>query len=467
MADASGLRRCAAALAAALATMACGPAAPPNLVLITLDTTRADRLGPYGHAEARTPALDAFAREAVVYERAYATSSWTLPSHASLFTGLLPMQHGAQTLAGGPSEILGYGVRALGDEFTTLAEALGAAGYRTAAVVGGPALRRELGVAQGFEVYRDDLDGKFDKLIGKRGSLVADRAIALVEAFGSEPFFLFANFYDPHAPYQPPPPWSRGLPEADTARVADAVIQYFAAGTPVGTGARLDPAEDADLAAMLAGYDAEIAYMDAQLGRLLAALRAAPRWDQTLVAITSDHGESFGEHFYISHGAHLYEDNVRVPLLLRFPGDAGAGTRIPEPISNRALFAALLEAAGLPVPDGAPRLSAGSDAIVTEVARSESNVKLFGAHFDRDLRSIYAPPFKLIEDSSGRVELFDVERDPGELQDLGPTAPQRVEELRRLLSRVQAEHPPRFDAAARAELDDDTEEALRALGYLP
>lgn len=467
MPDASGLRRPAAALAAALIAASCGPAAPPNLVLITLDTTRADRLGPYGHAKARTPALDAFAREAVLYERAYATSSWTLPSHASLFTGLLPMQHGAQTLAGGPSEILGYGVRGLGDGFTTLAEVLGAAGYRTAAVVGGPALRRELGMAQGFEVYRDDLDGKFDKLIGKRGEEVADRAIALIAAFGNEPFFLFANFYDPHAPYRPPPPWSRGLPDADTARVADAVIEHFAAGAPLGRPPRLDPEQDADLAAMLAGYDAEIAYMDAALARLLAALRAAPRWDETLVAITADHGESFGEHFYISHGAHLYEDNVRVPLLVRFPGAAGAGTRIPEPVSNRALFAALLEAAGLPVPDGAPRLAAGGDAIVTEVQRSESNVKLFGAHFDRDLRSIHAPPFKLIEDSSGRVELFDLERDPGELQDLAPTAPERVEELRRLLSRVRAEHPPRFDAAARVEIDADTEEALRALGYLP
>ena len=456
-------RAASGALWLAVAAAGCAAPPPPNLVLITLDTTRADRLGPYGRADARTPALDALARESVVYERAYATSSWTLPSHASLFTGLLPMQHGAQAVAGAPAELLGYGVRPLGEGFTTLAEVLAADGYRTAAVVGGPALSRELGLAQGFEVYRDDLDGPFDKLIGKRGAEVADRAIALLRELGSGPFFLFVNFYDPHAPYDPPPPASRGVPEAETKRVVGAVIEHFAAGEEGG----LDPSHDGDLARLLEGYDAEIAYMDAQLGRLLAALRATPRWQDTLVAVTADHGESFGEHAYLSHGAHLYEDNVRVPLIVRFPGDAGAGTRVPGPVSNRALFGALLEAAGLPLPAAAPRLDPADAPIVTEVQRSDANVRLFGSHFDRDLHSIYAPPYKLIEDTRGRVELFDVETDPGELRNLAGAEPERVEALRRRLARIRSEHPPRFDRDARAELSDETEEALRALGYLP
>jgi choline-sulfatase len=464
---ARGLRRAAAALGLAVAAGACGAPPPPNLVLITLDTTRPDRLGPYAAGAADTPALDAFARESVVYEHAYSTSSWTLPSHASLFTGLLPMQHGAQAVAGGPSALLGYGVRGLGDGFTTLAETLAAHGYRTGAVVGGPALRRELGVAQGFEVYHDELDGPLDKLIGKRGAEVANRAIALVQDFGSQPFFLFANFYDPHAPYDPPPPRSRGVPDAETKRVVAAVMRHFAAGAAADDGARLDPQQDADLARLLQGYDAEIAYMDAQLGRLLAALRATPRWSDTLVAITADHGESFGEHFYVSHGAHLYEDNVHVPLMVRFPGGAGAGTRVPEPVSNRALFGTLLETAGLPLPAGTPSLDAAGEPIVTEVRRSDANVRLFGSHFDRDLRAIYAPPFKLIEDTTGRVELFDLENDPGELHNLAEAQPERVEALKRQLAEIRRQHPPRFDSAARAKLSDDTEEALRALGYLP
>lgn len=456
----------AAALCLAVASAGCSAPPPPNLVLITLDTTRADRLGPYGRPDARTPALDALARESVVYERAYATSSWTLPSHASLFTGLLPMQHGAQAVAGGPAEILGYGVRPLGEGFTTLAEILAADGYRTAAVVGGPALRRELGLAQGFEVYRDDLDGPFEKLIGKRGAEVADRALSLLRDFGSDPFFLFVNFYDPHAPYDPPPPASQGVPEAETKRVVSAVIAHFAAGHGA-QGGGLDSSHEGDLRRLLEGYDAEIRYMDAQLERLLAALRATPRWEETLVAVTADHGESFGEHAYVSHGAHLYEDNVHVPLIVRFPGDAGAGTRIAEPVSNRAIFGALLEAAGLSPPAKAPRLDAAGAPVVTEVRRSDANVRLFGSHFDRDLHAIYAPPYKLIEDTRGRVELFDVEADPGELRNLAGAEPERVEALRRRLARIRDEHPPRFDRDARAELSDETEEALRALGYLP
>jgi arylsulfatase A-like enzyme len=458
-----------AALLAALAALGsgCGPAAPPNLVLITLDTTRADRLGPYGFPDARTPTLDAFAQEAVVYERAYATSSWTLPSHASIFTGLLPRQHGAQASAAGPSALLGYGVRALAEDFTTLAEELRRAGYRTGAVVGGPALRRELGLAQGFELYLDALDGPLEKLVGKRGNAVADRSIALVERFGRDPYFLFVNFYDPHAPYRPPPPHERGLPEVDQAPLVSAIIAHFEAGATAGVPTRLGADHDPDLAAMLAGYDAEIAYMDAQLGRLLDALRRGPGWDHSLVAITADHGESFGEHFYISHGAHLYEDNVRVPLIVRYPGAAGAGTRVADPVGNRALFATLLDAAGVPADPDARRLDSGSAPIVTEVRRSDANVRMFGPHFDRDLRAVYAPPFKLIEDTAGRVELFRVDSDPQELDDLAGEDPERVAALRDELGRIEEAHPPLYDRDARAELREDTEDALRALGYLP
>jgi arylsulfatase A-like enzyme len=458
-----GIARASLAVLAALVP-ACRPAPPPNLVLITLDTTRADRLGPYGHADAQTPALDAFARESVVYENAYATSSWTLPSHASLFTGLLPMQHGAQTAAGGPSALLGYGVRGLAEEFTTLAEALRDAGYRTGAVVGGPALRRELGLAQGFERYLDDLDGPLDKLIGKRANVIANRSIALLERFGAQPFFLFANFYDPHAPYRPPD--AGELPEPDHAPVVAEMLSQLAVGDRAGSG-RLRPEENPELAAMLQGYDAEIRFMDRHLGRLLEALRRSPRWSETLVAVTSDHGESFGEHFYISHGAHLYEDNVRVPLIVRFPNGAGAGTRVGEPVGNRALFATLLGAAGLAVDPGLPDLEDRGAPIVTELRRSDNNVRLLGPHFDRDLLALYAPPWKLIRDSRGPVELFRIDADPGEVRNLAPGDPGAVAELSGQLEGIEELHPPLFDRDARAELSEDTENALRALGYLP
>lgn len=199
------------ALAGLLGLVACGPSAPPNIVLVSLDTTRADHLGAYGYKGGTSPELDRFAERAVTYERAYATSSWTLPTHASMFTGLLPMQHGAQSVPEGPNRSLGYGVRPLAESFTTLAELLADAGYRTAAVIGGPALRSELGLAQGFEFYDDDLSGPGARFHGKRAEQVADAAIELVGRFGSEPWFLFVNFFDPHAPYNPPPPHDRGI----------------------------------------------------------------------------------------------------------------------------------------------------------------------------------------------------------------------------------------------------------------
>ncbi len=440
-------------------------ASPPSLVLITLDTTRADRLGPYGFEGASTPHLDAFAEHALVYERAYATSSWTLPSHASLLTGFLPMQHGAQTAAAGPVDHLGYPVRPLADHFETLAERLGAAGFRTGAVVAGPALSRDLGVAQGFEVYLDDLTGPGERLAGKRAEEIADRAIRLVADFGEEPFLLFVNFFDPHAPYRPPPPWDRDLPPEPGPELTRTLVERLNAGPdaePVAPAAE----ERRHLDALLAGYDAEIAYMDHHLGRLLAALEESPRADATWIAITADHGESFGEHDFLSHGAHLYEDNVRVPLLVRAPGAAPG--RVATPVQNHRLFATFLDAAGLPPAAEVPiRPLDGTDgAIVTEVRRSQSNVRLFGAFFDRDLRAVYDPPEKLIASSTGALELFDLASDGAEARDLAAERPERVEALRERLARIEAAHPPLFDADARAELSPATREALEALGYL-
>jgi arylsulfatase A-like enzyme len=459
----------AAALAAACIA-GCRAAARPSVLLVTLDTTRADHLGCYGYAAGTSPNLDRFAEAAVLYERAYATSSWTLPSHASLFTGLLPMQHGAQTTPAGADRRLGYAVRPLAETFTTLAEVLAAAGYRTAGVVGGPALSHELGVAQGFERYDDALDGPGEKLTGKRAEAVADRAIAYVESFGEAPYFLFANFFDPHAPYRPPPPYDRGLVPEGTIAQADLVrelVRRLDAHAPPVPPQDLGKPERRVLDALRAGYDAEIRYMDHHLGRLLDAVARSARAAETLVIVTGDHGESFGEHYFISHGAHLYEDNVRVPLVLRPIGSRGP-SRVPEPVQNHRLFASILEAAGLPLPAGiAVRgLGIAGGAIVTEVGRSDANVRLFGPSFDRDLRAIYAPPWKLIEATPGSPELFDLGRDPAELTNAAARSPGVAAGLAERLDEIARLHPPLFDAKERAALDANTAEALRALGYL-
>jgi arylsulfatase A-like enzyme len=456
------MRRLAGIVAASLWLVACQPPQPPNLVLITLDTTRPDHLGAYGHAAARTPRFDAFSAEGVLYENAYASSSWTLPSHASLFTGLSAKQHGAQAAAGGPETGLGYAVRPLADSFETLAERLSKAGYRTAAVIGGPALRSDLGVAQGFETYDEEFANALVAFNGRRAGEVANRAIAIVREFDTAPYFLFVNFFDPHAPYRPPTAKRRGIREIDHAPLTTSLVERLRSRAAGETPGELEEWQTDVTQAMRAGYDDELAFLDGHLGRLLDAIGP-----DAFVAITSDHGESFGEHDHLLHGAHLYEDNVRVPLVVRYPDGRNAGTRITAPIPNQGLFATMLRLSGAePGGSGRPGLEDAPANFVAEVRRSDANVRMFGAVFDRDLRAYYAPPYKLIASSTGEFQLFDLSRDHGENSDLAADDPETRDRLRDQLAEFERQNPPLFDASIRADLSPETRESLRALGYL-
>lgn len=458
----------ATSLSLALGACSRSPDERPNLLLITLDTTRPDHLGLYGYEKPTSPNLDRLAEESVVYDHAYATSSWTLASHASLFTGLWPQQHGAQSVPEGQNRELGYGVRSLDDSFTTLAETLRGRGYRTAAVIAGPALRSELGVAQGFEIFDDEFSSQLALFNGRRAEPVIDRALELIESFGNQPWFLFINVFDPHAPYRPPPPHDGGLPQAGEAaglgaRVKKGIVARAAREEAWRPVADLDSETAEFFGRQLAGYDAEIRYMDLHLGRLFESVRADDAGRGTVLAITADHGESFGEHFLFSHGAHLYEDNVRVPLLIRYPRGRGAG-RVGTPVQNHRLFDALVAAAG-----GNATPTAFDDSpqpIVLEVRQSDANTRILGEFFARNLRAIVAPPYKLIESSSGKKELFRLDTDPGELADLSESEAATVERLSEQLAEIAAEYPPLYREESRAGLRDETAESLRALGYL-
>jgi len=460
-----------AACLTAILAVACSSDERPDILLVTLDTTRADHLGCYGHPGGTSPHLDRLAEVSTVYEHAYATSSWTLASHASILTGLLPAQHGAQSVPGGPNKSLGYGVRPLAEHFTTVAEALRPLGYRTAAVVAGPALRRELGVAQGFEIYRDELDTTHRKFHGKLAEEVTDEALEAIARFEgmpggapeTDPWFLFVNYFDPHAPYRPPAPHDAGLPEKQAPNHLQPLYDKLRAGL---TGGPEDlPAETRDaLATQRARYEAEIRYMDLHLGRLLDAIDL----DRTLVVITGDHGESFGEHLYLSHGAHLYEDNVRVPLVVRRPGQR-RGERVAEPVQNHRVATTILEAAGARAPASRmvpPLERRDAEPIVTAVRRSETNVTLLGDVLDRDLRAFYEPPLKLIESSRGGLELFDLDADPGEREDLSQARPNDAHRLRDALTEMLLARPPLYEHEARVDLSPETEDSLRALGYI-
>lgn len=423
----------AALLAAALLNAACagGPPAerPANVLLITLDTVRADRIGAYGHREATTPAMDRLAAEGIRFERATAPTPTTLPSHASIFTGLAPPSHGVRDNA----------ANGLADSADTLAEAFRAAGYDTAAFVGAYVLDAGRGLAQGFELY----DGV--ALAGtspadrreaeRRGDLVVEAALPwLREREG--PWFAWIHLFDAHAPYAAPEPFSSRAP------------------TP---------------------YDGEIVWLDAILGGLRGQLEEAGQWRDTTVVLTADHGESLGDHGEPTHGFFVYEATTRVPLIIR-PADAldgrasgsgfARGTAIDTPVSLIDLFPTLTEMQGLAGPAElqgrslAPALRGETLEVVPIYSETLYPLLQFGWH---DLRAVTVGTDKLIE--APTAELYDLSTDPDEGDNLAVGSDRLVEELRAAMAPWIA---PDLDAdpGAGVTTDPDQLAALRSLGYV-
>jgi arylsulfatase A-like enzyme len=276
----------------------------PDVLLITMDTTRADKLGCYGGDPGVSPALDALARNGVLFRRAYSHVPVTLPSHSSILTGLSPARHGVHD----------NGTFVLDAAPPTLAEAFTKAGYRTAAFVSSVILDRKFGLARGFERYEDSLetDESEDILVQVPAEVTVGRALAWVRETDPRPVFAWVHLYDPHTPYDPP--------------------ELFAARFPGKP------------------YDGEIAYMDSQIGALLAGL--AERKRPTLVAAIADHGESLGEHQEPTHAFFVYGATQHVPLIVSYPGVLAAGSEVAPLVRSVDLAPTLLEIAHLPVPEG-------------------------------------------------------------------------------------------------------------------
>jgi len=301
----SKLRFAALAMALAILTQCGGPSTPqfPDapVILISVDTLRADRLPAYGYRGSQTPAFDAFAADAALYERAYTTYPLTLPAHATLFTGNTPPRHGVRDNAG----------YRLDERFETLPEALKAAGYDTGGVVSGMVIRRATGLAQGFDVYDDRMDmaaGKVLRYAQRRGDQSVSRAKQWLEDRDEAPFFLFLHLYDPHAPYEAPEPFA--------TRGQDA-------------------------------YDGEIAYVDDLLGGFFDFLKERGIYDKALIVLLSDHGEMLGDHGEQEHGILFYRGVAQVPMLVKLPGGLDAGRRIPEPVGLIDIKPSILAALGL------------------------------------------------------------------------------------------------------------------------
>jgi arylsulfatase A-like enzyme len=474
-------------------------AARPPVVLVVLDTVRADHLALYGYPRDTMPRLERFAREhGVVVDRAVANSATSLASHASLFTGLYPPRHGAYYPVARDRRPPPYAYP-LRRGVPTLARLLQHRGYWTVGVTAnaGP-LSPAFGLDRGFAVYRAELDAAYawkprspwraatvraEPLAAwnrlppfaaseffaygvpyRRAHAITDEAISLVDAAGDRPLFLFVNYFDAHWPYNPPLAWRDRFPgrrrgEWDRRGLDRAVVMKVMQGSRDLTRE--------ERAHMVALYDGELAALDVELGRLLDRLERHPRWPEMLVVITSDHGEAFGEHRLIRHGVSLYGELTRVPFVAkpgRGPTAPPRGARLDGPIQSVDVFPTVLEHAGVRLPEGIDGVAWGW---ARERALAWIGVKqeFFGPRpprLDRDLRSVEYDGWKLIASSTGGRELYELARDPAERNDLAESRPDERTRLEGLLGRPAA--PRRWGATGHS--DRGTIERLRALGYV-
>ncbi len=400
---------------------------PRNLLLISMDTTRADRLGCYGFAGAGTPRLDRLASEGTRGARAFTVAPLTLPAHASLMTGLYPPSHGVRD---------NVDFRLPGSA-TTLAEHLAGQGYATAAAVGAYVLSAEFGIAQGFAAYDEPRGASaagsggasvvHREILERDAAAVTDAALELLSEL-QEPFFLWVHYFDPHAAYEPPEP--------------------FAGNHPA------DP------------YQGEIAYTDSQLGRLFDRLAADGRAGRTLTVVTADHGESLGEHGEDTHGLFVYDATIKVPLLIHAPGTVPVGV-LDEAVSLADIAPTALELLGVPALEAIDGVSfaealTAAPAGEREPVYAESMLPELSYGW-APLRALRSGQHKYID--APLPELYDTEIDPGERHNLVHARPVEIRSWGdRLLERSARFEP--LDPDEELVADPERRRRLAALGYL-
>ncbi len=430
---------CAAGLA-----LACAEPPPKNVVIVTIDTLRQDHLGAYG-AEVRTPALDAFAADSVVFTEAFATAPTTLPSHTSLFTGTYPHRHGVRL----------NGRHRVPSEATTLAEVVRGAGYDTAAFVGTAVLDGFYGLDQGFDTYGDTFAGEAGAAqVQRRASEVVDAAIAWLDGRRT-PFLLWVHVFDPHGPYDPPAPYDAAYygdrdPRAPGNRSMEGIPLVF----------YQDLAGVTDVEYPLARYKGEVSYTDRELGRLLDAL--APRADDTLVVVTADHGESLGENAYwFDHGETLSDACVRVPLIVRAPWHTDAAS-VNGPVSHVDVLPTVLDALGLATP---PDVEGQSLWPYAESGTAPDRLVYFETYLPtqsgrRPRIGVRSAEWKATR-AGRRLRLFHAD-DRGDANDVVQAQADEAQALRAAIAAYAAESP---QAPESIEPSEDQEDMLRALGY--
>jgi arylsulfatase A-like enzyme/Tfp pilus assembly protein PilF len=401
------------------------PANDLSLLIVTLDTTRADRIGAYGYPNIETPNLDRLADDGVVFEQAESVAPLTLPAHSSIFTGLFPPSHGVRDNGG----------FYLDENSVVLAEILRDSGLRTGGFVGSFVLDSKWGIAQGFDTYFDDFDlrkssGRSPGEIERPASEVADATLTWLDEAPQARFFSWVHFYDPHSPYKPPEPWASRYPNRP--------------------------------------YVGEIAYTDSQVGRLLNWLDENDRADDTVVIVMGDHGESLGEHGESGHGFFVYEGATRVPFIIRAPFESMRNRRVATPVRSVDVLPTALELLGFEP----TRPSDGTSLVplLTGDAQSMQLACYSEAVYPRyhfgwsDLTALRVGNMKYI--AAPRPELYDLAVDPDEVRNLYHERSDITERLSAQLRELESGWNDAAPARRMEEIDPDTRARLAALGYL-
>lgn len=341
------------------------------VILISIDTLRSDRLPVYGYDKVNTPAIDAFAKDAILFEQAFAQVPLTLPSHASMLTGKLPTTHGVR-------DNIAF---ALPEAEQTLTEALKEKGYATGAVVSSMVLRKEVGLAQGFDFYQDNMQEKAEAMVRtfahRRGSESLPHALDWIKKQPTKPFFFFFHLYDPHVPYDPPAPFSN---------------QYE------------HP------------YDGEIAFTDSLLERFFKELKNQDLYDKSLIILTSDHGEGLGDHEELEHGMFVYREAIQVPLLVKMPQQKRAGERVSQAVGLMDLTPSILATLGFPM------WASDGQVIFGHTSQPKSR-PIYSESMFAQIHYGWHPQQSTVQDHlhyirGGKDQLFDLKNDPREQQNL-------------------------------------------------
>jgi arylsulfatase A-like enzyme len=441
-----------AAVSVIALTASCHRPPPINVLLISIDTLRDDHCSSSGYDRPTTPHLEELSRQGARMAVAYSPTSTTGPTHSSIFTSLYPITHG----------VVKNGL-SLGQSFVTLAEVLRDRGYSTAGVVSSFVLDAKFGYDQGFDFYEDNLDvesaslqrtkfeghdvhGGFDQ----RADVTTEKALELLKRLseGAEPFFMFVHYFDPHNPFDPPEAWA----------------------------ARFRSAEDTEdsITESIDAYDAEIAFADDRMGALLDLLRDRGLERDTLVVATADHGEGLMDHGHMHHGVHIYEEAVRVPLVFRLPDRIEAGRTFHEPVELTDLYPTILDLVGAGTFDGLHGRSLAATLLEDAPLDPERPVHLHRRHYaTRQIADITVAgqkfgvrvgSWKYIEGGLGGTrELFNLDSDPGERENVIESHPDVAEDLRSRIAEWMMAYGRTIPVQ---KLSPEDLERLKSLGYV-